>query len=47
MKSVLSVAKYIITYCSGIGRPVSNLQVQKILYFLQLAYFRKFDYWLF
>ena len=46
-EKALDVAKYIITHCSDMDNPVNNLQVQKILYFLQLAYFRKFNHWLF
>lgn len=47
MERALNIAKYIISYCSKIGRPVSNLQVQKILFFLQVEYYRTFGEWLF
>lgn len=31
-----NVAKHIINYCLSIGNPVSNLQLQKILYFMDI-----------
>ncbi len=34
----LEVAKHIINYCIGIEKPVSNLQLQKMLYFLDIFY---------
>ncbi|WP_051604717.1 Panacea domain-containing protein [Helicobacter rodentium] len=34
----LEVAKHIINYCIGINKPVSNLQLQKMLYFLDIFY---------
>ena len=37
----LSVAKYIINYALENRKPVSNLQLQKILYFLDGEYFSK------
>lgn len=33
MERALNVVKYIIAYCATIDRPVSNLQVQRILFF--------------
>lgn len=39
--SALDMAKYVINYCVSIGRPISNLQLQKILYFVQGEYFRR------
>lgn len=34
------VAKYIINYCLEIEKPITNLQLQKILYFVQGEYYR-------
>lgn len=39
--SALEVSKYILSYCSKSGSPISNLQLQKILYFLQGEYYRR------
>lgn len=36
MYSVIEVAKFVISYCMEMGTPVSNLQLQKILYYLQV-----------
>ena len=38
MYTALNIAKYIINKCIEIGRPISNLQLQKILYYVQGAY---------
>lgn len=38
MYSALSVARYIIDYCNERGRGVSNLKLQKILYFVQAEF---------
>lgn len=38
MYSALSVANYIIDYCNSKGRGVSNLKLQKILYFVQAEF---------
>ena len=35
MYDVLDLAKYIVTKCSTEGSPISNLQLQKILYYIQ------------
>lgn len=35
MHNALDIAKYIINKCIALGRPVSNLQLQKILYYVQ------------
>lgn len=40
MYSAVEIAKFIISYCMDMGTPISNLQLQKILYFLQVAYVR-------
>lgn len=41
MYTALEVAKYIINKCIGLGRPISNLQLQKILYYVQGEYMSK------
>ena len=33
MRDVMTVAKYVIDYCTRINKPISNLQLQKILYY--------------
>lgn len=38
MYDALSVARYIIDYCNKSGRGVSNLKLQKILYFVQAEF---------
>lgn len=38
MYSALSVAKYIIMRCNQQNRPISNLKLQKILYFVQAEF---------
>lgn len=43
MYSALDVADYIVERCANLGRPVSNLQLQKILYYVQLNFLRTFD----
>ena len=35
MKSALELSKYIIGLCTSEGEPISNLQLQKILYYIQ------------
>lgn len=40
MYTGLDIARFIIDFCYSYGRPVSNLELQKILYFLQVAYMR-------
>ncbi len=41
MYNVIEVAKFVISYCTSMGTPVNNLQLQKILYYLQVYYLRK------
>lgn len=36
MYDVIEVARFVISYCMRKGTPVSNLQLQKILYYLQV-----------
>ena len=38
----LRVAEYIVTYCYNTGSPVTNLQLQKMLYFLWIDYYKKY-----
>lgn len=38
MYSALDIAKYIILYCNTIGSAISNLKLQKILYFVQAEF---------
>lgn len=40
MYRAMQIAHYIIDLCNQIERPVSNLEIQKILYFLQVYYMR-------
>ncbi len=39
--SALEVARYIITQCFEMGSPVSNLKLQKMLYFLWVDFYRE------
>ncbi|MDU4855768.1 MAG: DUF4065 domain-containing protein [Clostridioides difficile] len=41
MHTALDIARYIINRCIDLGRPVSNLQLQKILYYVQGEYMKK------
>lgn len=41
MLKAQDLAKYIITKCTLDGKPISNLQLQKILYFVQGAFYYK------
>lgn len=38
MYSAVELSKYIVTKCIRDGHPISNLQLQKILYYVQKAY---------
>lgn len=38
--SAYEVAKYVVTKCTNDNSPISNLQLQKILYFLQIEFLR-------
>ncbi|NFN93597.1 DUF4065 domain-containing protein [Clostridium botulinum] len=40
MHTALEIARYIINKCIELGRPVSNLQLQKILYYVQGEYMK-------
>lgn len=37
--SALEIARYVITKCSEAGKPVSNLKLQKMLYFLWVEFY--------
>lgn len=41
MRKAESVANYVIAYGMKIGHPVSNLQLQKILYYIQVHFLKK------
>lgn len=41
MKSALELSKYIISACSSDNMPISNLQLQKILYIIQSEFLKK------
>lgn len=43
MSSALTVAKYIVNRCVKSDTPISNMQLQKILYFVQIAFLKKLD----
>lgn len=38
MYNVMDVARFIVNYSIEIGRPVSNLKLQKLLYFVQITF---------
>ena len=40
MRKAKSVANYIIAYALKIGHPISNLQLQKILYYIQVHFLK-------
>ena len=41
MYSALELSKYIVTKCINDGKPISNLQLQKILYYIQRDFLNK------
>lgn len=44
MNKAIDIAKYCIYYCSQkIGKPITNLQLQKILYYVQAAFMYEKD----
>ena len=43
MYSALDIAKYIIDYSNRRDTPVSNLQLQKILYYIQMNFYRRLN----
>lgn len=44
--NVKELARYIINHCLEIGKPISNLRLQKILYFVEGEYYKQKKYWL-
>lgn len=42
MYDVMDVARFIVNYSIDIGRPVSNLKLQKLLYFVQVAFISRY-----
>ncbi|MDF2881994.1 MAG: hypothetical protein K0R54_2551 [Clostridiaceae bacterium] len=42
MRSALELSKYIISKCTADHKPISNLQLQKILYYIQGGFYRHF-----
>lgn len=42
----IDIAKYIVNRCYKKGKPITNLHLQKILYFVQGEYFAKTKKWL-
>lgn len=43
----LEIARFIITICTQSDKPVSNLKLQKMLYFIWVDYFKQTGRWLF
>lgn len=41
MQNALTIAGYIVNRCMKSGTPISNLQLQKLLYFVQMAFLKK------
>lgn len=38
---VLDVSEYVLSYCETKGKPISNLKLQKILFYIQCEYIRQ------
>ena len=36
--AAMDIARYVINYCIDLGKPISNLKLQKILYYIQAAF---------
>ena len=47
MYSALDLAKYIVDYCYRMCKPISNLKLQKMLYFMWIDYYNKYNKLLF
>lgn len=43
MNSAINIAKYVINKCNELNNPISNLQLQKILYYIQGKFYAKFN----
>lgn len=41
MARAIDVANYTVTYCNNAGKPISNLKLQKMLYFMWIDYFKE------
>ena len=41
MRDAVDIAMYVVNLCTLNGTPVSNLQLQKILYYIQINFFRR------
>lgn len=44
MYTAMDLSKYIVTKCANDKCPLSNLQLQKILYYVQMAYLKRGEY---
>ena len=44
MYSAVSLSKYVVTRCVDDGNPITNLQLQKILFFIQKAWLEKYKF---
>ncbi len=44
MYTAMNLSKYIVTKCANDGCPLSNLQLQKILYYVQRDYLRRGEF---
>lgn len=42
MHKAMTIAKYVINHSNGINRPISNLKLQKVLYYIQAAFLVEF-----
>lgn len=47
MYNALDIARYVINYCNEKQKPISNLKLQKILYFLWIDYYKATQEYLF
>lgn len=47
MYSAIVIAKYIVTFCAKAEKPISNLKLQKMLYFIWIDYFKATGKYLF
>lgn len=39
--NALDISKYIVSYCTAKGTPISNLKLQKMLYYTWIEYYKK------
>ena len=47
MYSAIDVSRYVILRCNQLGRTISNLKLQKLLYFAWKNYYKKYRKYLF